>query len=67
MAQEFDKEKYVAVLGNMVDIFLERHGCFPLDNPKWKEVMGNAYTLVGQPDTDHRREIMKQFPSALWS
>jgi hypothetical protein len=47
-------ERLVTALADLVDAFLERHGCFPLDNPKWKSAMTEAYDLIGQPNTPDR-------------
>lgn len=38
-------------LAALTDAFLEKHGCFPLDNAGWKAAMAEAYELVGQPNT----------------
>jgi hypothetical protein len=38
-------------LAALTDAFLERHGCFPLDNAGWKAAMADAYGLIGQPNT----------------
>lgn len=41
-------------LAELTDCFLERHRCFPLDNPRWKAAMTEAYRLVGRPGTTAR-------------
>lgn len=51
---KFSKIQYARALAELTDCFLEKHGCFPLDNPRWKEAMSTAYTLIGQPNTEAR-------------
>jgi hypothetical protein len=45
-------------LADLTDCFLEKHGCFPLDNPRWKAAMSEAYALIGQPGTPQRTELI---------
>lgn len=46
--------RLLTALARVTDSFLEKHGCFPLDNAKWKAAMTEAYALVGQPNTPAR-------------
>lgn len=34
------------LLFEVYNIFLERHGCFPIDNKKWNKVMSEAHDLL---------------------
>lgn len=56
MGMRFTAEQYARALAELTDCFLEKHGCFPLDNPRWKEAMSTAYTLIGQPKTQARMD-----------
>lgn len=51
--------RYAKALAELTDCFLERHGCFPLDNARWKAAMQRAYDLVGQPNTPARETSME--------
>lgn len=44
-------------LAGVTDAFLDRHGCFPLDNKAWKAAMTEAYRIVGQPHTADRTAL----------
>lgn len=59
MSMKFSADQYARALAELTDCFLERHGCFPLDNPRWKEAMSSAYTLIGQPKTQARVDAFK--------
>lgn len=50
-------------LARLTDSFLEKHGCFPLDNAKWKAAMTEAYALVGQPNTPQREAALTELSS----
>jgi hypothetical protein len=53
------KEQALLVLAEVVDAFIERHGCFPLDNGRWRETMSKAYRMVGEPNSFTRQEKVK--------
>lgn len=55
----FSKMQYARALAELTDCFLEKHGCFPLDNARWKNAMSTAYTLIGQPKTEARIARMR--------
>jgi hypothetical protein len=59
--KELDDAK--SALADMVDAFLARHGCFPLDRctPEqclYNEAMLKAYELVGSPYSELRATII---------
>lgn len=41
-------------LAELTNCFLEKHGCFPLDNPRWNAAMKEAYRLIGNPYSGNR-------------
>lgn len=51
-------QRLLLALARLTDSFLECHGCFPLDNAKWKAAMTEAYALVGQPNTPARSSAL---------
>jgi hypothetical protein len=55
---EFTKIQYAEALAELTDCFLEKHGCFPLDNSRWKEAMSTAYMLIGQRNTEDRTKAL---------
>lgn len=50
-------------LARLTDSFLEKHGCFPLDNAKWRAAMTEAYALIGQPNTPARTAALAEISS----
>lgn len=54
MTRELELEQ---ALANLTDVFLECYGSFPLDNHKWRDVMKEAYRLIGQPNTPDRTRL----------
>jgi|SRR6185369_5811494 len=56
--RRFTSTQYARALAELTDCFLEKHGCFPLDNARWKEAMSTAYTLIGQPNTQARETLL---------
>lgn len=45
-------------LAELTDCFLEKHGCFPLDNPRWNSAMTEAYRLIGNPHGPERATLV---------
>lgn len=45
-------------LAELTDCFLEKHGCFPLDNARWNAAMTEAYRLIGNPHGAERATLV---------
>lgn len=56
-------ERLANALADLTDCFLEKHGCFPIDNKRWNAAMVEAYALIGQPGTHSRTDKMSTFTS----
>lgn len=56
-----ERERALTIaLADLTDAFLDKHGCFPLDNPQWRAAMTAAYLLVGQPNTPKRESTIQR-------